>query len=827
MRTGLRRAVAALLFVLLGVNLAALAIAASKMQRQARDVSIARFEQEWAVAAAVHEFSALYATALAQQRRVAAGQTADMAAVVTAYDVLYSRMQTLHSMFRSFGLVPDTVDRVEAMQVQYFDLVYLVDALSIRPGALEDLIAQLEAMRGEFFLVTLEAMQQIQMLRTQWRLDAGQSWQDEERRMRGLLFALAIAMLFAAGLFSISEIAAARARRALTVLRNSEARFPDPILVLDRAHRVLRVNEASRTLMDMRDRTARRKRALADVLAQRLKPSERDAFRVDLDHQLAKLSRGAVATLTLPDADGALHIYDARGLSTRDPESALPILILILRDVTELQRRTGALETSVTAAQASAALNTRLLSATSHELRTPINGILLAEEAITQNGAPPAMADHLRTIETCARQALDYVNRVLEHSRLTNRAAGDLRQMPLPLDRFTRTIARPFLAEAEAKGLSLDVSIDTGSGADKDAAGTWVGAAPMELAITLRCLISNALRYTFRGSVKISAHLTANAIGQHLTVAVSDTGRGIAQADLPRIFRPFDKLNEAEIALGAPGLGLASAQRAVELMGGTLEVQSTPGRGSMFFFRIPVRSVPPLVDLPALSVSAQGPVLVADDNAINRRLLMQMLERAGLEAVPASDGEEAVETAHDTAFSVILMDFSMPVMDGIQAAAEIRRAGASRGAAIIGVTARSEDEAWQGYVQGGMDDLLFKPLSQDTLHATLRAHGIALHPPKPPEPAQDVGAAHGADDPMAALRAEALQQARDAVQSLASAPLSLTAADLSHKAAGGASMVGLSALSAELIALENAIRAGNSAEAQATRTRVARIIGRG
>lgn len=393
-----------------------------------------------------------------------------------------------------------------------------------------------------------------------------------------------------------------------------------------------------------------------------------------------------------------------------------PIIIGFIRDISEMVAAEDRLLEARDEAQRHAAAKAMFLATMSHEMRTPLHGVIASLDLIEDSSLDDEARALLQTARDCSDRALQQVNDVLEITRLGESQLGEVPFKPADV---AADILRELRPMAVARGIALDLDI-RGQGSDQVCRGL-----ANAFSRALYNLAGNAVKFTDHGRVAIS--LTFQPVAQDtlgLRVEVADTGIGIAPADQSRIFAEFETVDA--VARGretGTGLGLAIVRLAVARMGGVLELQSALGQGSTFSFDITLPSASEGGDtLPThLQASPTDPkvladscpldVLVVDDNAVNVVLMCKMVQKMGHRAVQASNGLEAVALASAQAFDVILMDVSMPVMEGREATMLIRSGGVSSGAVIIGVTAFSDEERLKDLKANGMDDVLTKPVN--------------------------------------------------------------------------------------------------------------------
>ena len=255
-------------------------------------------------------------------------------------------------------------------------------------------------------------------------------------------------------------------------------------------------------------------------------------------------------------------------------------------------------------------------------------------------------------------------------------------------------------------------------------------------------LLMNAVKFTERGMISLTTKYYQNGDGRKvIDFAVRDTGIGISTDQQERLFRIF---SQADISttrrFGGTGLGLAISQKLVQLMGGTIKVDSKPGEGSTFYFSIPaIPAERPVVDqiqgtTPSLENFVLGmrcplKILLAEDNKVNQQVVSLMLNRLGYEAVVVANGLEAFQILEKESFDLILMDVQMPVMNGLEATRKIIEKHAGRRPQIVALTANATREDKAICLTAGMDDYMVKPLRRDRLatvieEAHARKHGV-------------------------------------------------------------------------------------------------------
>jgi two-component system sensor histidine kinase EvgS len=393
----------------------------------------------------------------------------------------------------------------------------------------------------------------------------------------------------------------------------------------------------------------------------------------------------------------------------------------LLTDVTERKRAEDALRRATAEAEAANAAKDLFLAQMSHELRTPMNGVLGMVDLLGRTELDQEQRAYAQTITDSARGLLHIIDEILDFSRIS---AGQiaLEHQPFQLSRAVQSVIAMFQAEARDRGLALLSSVDPGL------PGHLAGDA-RRLRQILVNLIGNAFKFTERGHVRVDVSGAARDGEVALVCAVQDTGIGIPADQVANVFEPFRQADHSiRRRFGGTGLGLAISQRLAAAMGGSIEVSSQEGAGSVFRVRLPL-AIATADEIEALAAPAPPAptrnddpltVLIADDNAINRAVLCGMLDKMGHRVEAVDNGRQAVDAARSCDFDLVLMDIQMPVLDGLSAMREIRAMGGSRRhLPIIAVTAEAAAERLASYLRDGMDAYLVKPIELDALVSLL------------------------------------------------------------------------------------------------------------
>jgi CheY-like chemotaxis protein len=355
------------------------------------------------------------------------------------------------------------------------------------------------------------------------------------------------------------------------------------------------------------------------------------------------------------------------------------------------------------------------LASLNHEIRTPLSGILGMTDLLLETPLDPQQREYVGAARTCAEELLEQLNSVLELAELgTGQFA--LEESDFNLAETLDAAARQHEQRAREKGLRFSVALDGGL------PQAVVGDAVRLGEIVLH-LVGNAVKFTSQGEVEVRASAGPVSAGLiHLNVVVRDTGIGIAPALLQSVFESFRQV-EAGLARRYPGLGLGLAlvQRLVHRMGGEVQVESEPGKGSLASFWVPLRisSEPAALPPHAEAGAAARRVLVVEDHAISQRIISHQLSRHNYAVETVSNGESALEEAARRHYDVVLMDLQMPGMDGLETARRIRGLAGYSQVPVIVLTALVSDEARAACFGQGMRGFLEKPVDVHKLLATI------------------------------------------------------------------------------------------------------------
>ena len=400
------------------------------------------------------------------------------------------------------------------------------------------------------------------------------------------------------------------------------------------------------------------------------------------------------------------------------------------RDQLELlvRNRTAELQVAKDRAEVASQAKTDFLTRMSHELRTPLNAIMGYAQILQLDPALQGRQQHIvRTIHDSGDLLLKLIVDILDLARI-EAGKTELQSSLCQLKCLTTMLDDLVRIKASERGLDLQVRC-------APEAQLAVMVDDKRLRQVLLNLLSNAVKFTSTGHVTLDIHLLPDApIDQaRLRFEVSDSGPGIPDADQARIFEPFEQAGDSRSRAAGTGLGLAISRQLVRLMGGELKLDSRPQQGSRFWFELTL----PLAQAPAIEAASSAPavtgyegaprqILIADDVPANRHLLLAMLQPLGFVVHEAADGREALQQVRQHAPDLVLMDLTMPAMDGLEAMRALRASAATRDLPIIALTANASAVHRNDALAAGANDFLSKPFQRDELLDKL-AHLLSLH----------------------------------------------------------------------------------------------------
>lgn len=661
------------------------------------------------------------------------GSNRELAEARQAYDILYSRVTIIDGAFRNTAALQiadleDQWTKMRAVLLQQTAIIDRSDAeLRVALPRLAALNAEAARLSRSFSVDALQAIVKAAMEQReemQWLMKRAFA---SGALMYFLLVALALALKLALTRSRRQAIDLTRLSSKLSKVINSSV---DAILVADGTGRINDCNSAARakfglSQVEALDRNLGNLISVdsTDLLADEALPDDSSSvFRPDAAFE------GRPFQAVAKRADGTEFPAEVLTVSDRGTDGTR-IYIVYVRDVSEEVKAQAALVSARDLALQGEQSKARFIAVMNHEMRTPLNGLIAALDILqTTTRTSKRQARFLTIARQCSTAALEQIDDVLELARLDDRAQFENTEVFDIVGILEDLVSQNHLL-AEQRGNRLVTQLT-------DLPDTLVVGHRRLLGRALYNLLGNAIKFTENGLIKLRLSVKHEADAMiSACFAVEDTGIGIPADKLGGIFRDFETVDRsyAHRAEGT-GLGLGIAKRAVEQMGGVLGVASEEDKGSTFWFRIPLSlaynpkpTSPGEVAERQMSSEDRRPahvdptreILIAEDNAINRVVLREMLRHIGCRVDEARNGLEAVRRAASKDYDLILMDLSMPELDGIEATRQIRTSEPHCRARIVGLTAHAMASDYARMLNAGMEFVLQKPITIASLRALL------------------------------------------------------------------------------------------------------------
>ncbi|MFC2966646.1 hybrid sensor histidine kinase/response regulator [Acidimangrovimonas pyrenivorans] len=677
---------------------------------------------QWSLAQVEVEFLLLHDTVYETEL----APDAKLAPLRERVDLFYSRLATVENsdLFAPVRAQPSSQAALTRLRVFLDRMVALSDGpdAALR-AALPDIVREMSALRQDVRGLTVNGLTVFAKLSDARRIG-----------LAGTLLRLALVTLTLILTLLIAVAALSRLNRAyrLRMAENQQTRTRletilatslDAVLVTDCAGRILEFNGAAEQIFGYSTAEAIGRPITELIIPEHMVAEHDSAMRSYLAGGVAQMIGGGRMRLEARRKDGSTFPVE-QSLASATDESG-EIFIAFIRDISAQDAADRALLEARDRALAGERAKAEFLAVMSHEMRTPLNGLLGTIDLLARSRLDDRQREYVEIMEASGRLLLRHVNNVLDLSK-AEAGRAKLEQVVYDLAELLEEIVASQTSLAETAGNTIALELP-------DPPLGPLSGDPAQLRRVVLNLVGNAVKFTEKGRITISARGLAPVSGlrQQVEIRVNDTGIGIPESDLDRVFSDFVTLDTSyRRNFEGTGLGLGIARRMVEAMGGEIGVESRPGVGSSFWVHLPLlRATAQAGRDEAGGGSARPPrseaareVLVVEDNRINRFVVREMLEAEGHHVTEATDGHEGVELARARRFDLILMDISMPVMDGIEATRLIRGApDGSRNSPIVALTAHAQPEEQDGFRDAGMTDCLTKPVTRAALLRQLRA----------------------------------------------------------------------------------------------------------
>ncbi|MDH5721044.1 MAG: response regulator [Spirochaetia bacterium] len=474
-----------------------------------------------------------------------------------------------------------------------------------------------------------------------------------------------------------------------------------------------------------------KKMSVFDFVATQEKPKIQRILKKIYEENYSLIENSYIETLCLKK-DGQVFAVEANGSYFTQPDGSI-ISVGIMRDITRRKETEEALKTAKEKSEEAAKMKSDFLAAMSHDLRTPLNGIVGFTRLLLKEEHPPEQKQYLEMIKRSSDLLMMLINDILDISKIE---AGEMQieKMPYSLRTLMDDISEIAEMFMKSKGKDLDFRIEI-----KEMHEDYIIVDPFRLKQILNNLVGNAIKFTHEGHIELGARLKDE---KKIEFYVKDTGIGIPEESIDDVFKPF-KQAQGSITnkYGGTGLGLAICKKLVHLMGGEIRVKSKTGEnhGTVFYFEIPYEKAEKeilqseLEDKISISYNTEDEdnsrfrILVAEDNPVNQLLARKVIESAGYNVEIVEDGSKAVmRYKENDNIDLILMDMQMPVLDGLHATEAIRfleiLKGSRRKMPIIALTA----DVMAGDIEktkiAGCNDFLPKPINHDILLKTIKRY---------------------------------------------------------------------------------------------------------
>jgi PAS domain S-box-containing protein len=670
---------------------------------------------------------------------LAAETVEDLAQVRRKFDILFSRIMTIRES-RTFAPVRNAPDNAGIMPRVQQRIDYLITYIDGPDEALLFGLPRvseiLEENRTDLRNLALAGLTEHARASEEKRLNFFDLLSRLAIVVLALLVALTMTTLMMGRLYQRGKRLAERTREAVARMRAMVTSSLDAILVVDSDGKIQEFNGAAEAIFGYSRAEATGANMADLIVPDHLREAHAEGMeRFRTSGQETVIGKGRIQ-LEAKRKSGEVFPVELSITASKpaeDGEEGETVFVSYLRDISDRIAAERELRNARDKALAGERAKAELLTVMSHEMRTPLTGVLGAVDLLSDSGLSAEQSGYVTMIRQSGDRLMGHVNDVLQLSNLESSVDNENRRI-FDLAKLVGELVKSQQTAARQAGNELSWSCNLGPTNN-------VLGRPLAVQRVLQKILQNAVDFTRDGAVAVEVQRLGSS--DRVEISIADTGKGIAEDDLDRIFEDFIRLDASySRSSEGTGLGLAITRRTVEAMGGDISCESELGEGSLFTISLPLPASGQSASnttAPAAPAAAadthdavqkepqaaasvaeqQDPqaldILVVEDNEINRILVEKMLRNLGHRVTLAPGGAEGVAAARDKDFNLIFMDISMPGVDGIEATRQIRSGRLADGVDIVALTAHVAPQDHARILAAGMAEVVTKPVHKSTL----------------------------------------------------------------------------------------------------------------